>query len=245
MHSGALNATARHDARQDADCNRILAFDIETTGLDAGRDLITVAATYDGVRATAYRFVELDENGLLRYAADANEKMQQFCTALDRAPYLAAFNGVRFDVPFIVRAFKLPDEQGAQWVLKCLDIFEVCKAVRSRTFGLNMLLALNGFDAKTGSGANAVVQAQSGQFDELEAYCVDDAKLTHKVSALPVIALPEEYTWRRYHPRWLCDVELALHLIIERDNDTGAFAPFRFETKVLAEPSRALVQPVL
>ena len=231
-------------ARANSDHNRVLAFDIETTGLNAGCDLITVAATYDGENATAYRFVELDQNGVLQYKSDAHEKIRQFCTALDKAPYLAAFNGVRFDLPFIVRAFGLSHERGAQWVLKCLDVFEVCKAVRSRTFGLNMLLALNGFEAKTGSGANAVVQARSGLFEELEAYCIDDAKLTHVVSMLPAIALPEDFTWRRYHPNWLCDVEETLHLLVQRDPETGAFAPFSFETKALAEPTRAVVRAV-
>jgi hypothetical protein len=220
--------------------NDILAFDIETTGLDASIDLVTVAAIFDGESATSFRFVDISEDdGSLHYTDEGMLQLSAFCEALDNAPYLAAFNGVKFDIPFLATAFKLPTAQCASWVFKCLDIFEICKTVQSRTFGLNMLLSLNGFESKTGSGANAVHQAYSGQFDELEAYCIDDAKLTHSVSTQSSIALPADYTWRKNHPKLLSDAQCTLHLLVSRDPNTGAFSPFEFQLRELRHPERA------
>lgn len=64
--------------------------DIETTGLDIGRDALTVVGVYDGRRKRS--FVR-------------GENLEELPAALDRARLLVTFNGSRFDVPFLRRAF--------------------------------------------------------------------------------------------------------------------------------------------
>lgn len=70
--------------------DRVAYVDIETTGLSFGRDTITVVGVYDGVRERSYvRGVNL----------------HRLPEALDHAQVLVTFNGARFDVPFLRRAF--------------------------------------------------------------------------------------------------------------------------------------------
>ena len=64
--------------------------DIETTGLDIGRDAVTVVGLYDGRKKRSYvKGVNLEE----------------LPDALEAVRLLVTFNGSRFDVPFLRRAF--------------------------------------------------------------------------------------------------------------------------------------------
>lgn len=64
--------------------------DIETTGLDIGRDAVTVVGLYDGRRRRS--FIK-------------GENLEDLPAALDPVRLLVTFNGSRFDVPFLRRAF--------------------------------------------------------------------------------------------------------------------------------------------
>ncbi len=64
--------------------------DIETTGLDIGRDAVTVVGVYDGRRKRS--FIQ-------------GENLEELPAALERVRLLVTFNGSRFDVPFLRRAF--------------------------------------------------------------------------------------------------------------------------------------------
>ena len=64
--------------------------DIETTGLDIGRDALTVVGVYDG--QTKRSFVK-------------GTNLEDLPAALEEARLLVTFNGSRFDVPFLRRAF--------------------------------------------------------------------------------------------------------------------------------------------
>jgi len=64
--------------------------DIETTGLSMGRDAVTVVGVYDGRRERSFVKVE---------------NLEDLPAALDRAKLLVTFNGTRFDLPFLRRAF--------------------------------------------------------------------------------------------------------------------------------------------
>lgn len=64
--------------------------DIETTGLDIGRDAVTVVGLYDGRRTRS--FVK-------------GENLEELPAALETVRLLVTFNGSRFDVPFLRRAF--------------------------------------------------------------------------------------------------------------------------------------------
>ncbi len=64
--------------------------DIETTGLDIGRDALTVVGVYDGHRKRS--FVQ-------------GQNLEELPAALEEARLLVTFNGSRFDVPFLRRSF--------------------------------------------------------------------------------------------------------------------------------------------
>ncbi len=87
----ASNLDTKEHWRAWPDFRRDVAFlDIETTGLSLGRDAVTVVGVYDGRRRRS--FVQgIDLEDLPAYLED--RKM------------LVTFNGLRFDVPFLRRAF--------------------------------------------------------------------------------------------------------------------------------------------
>ncbi len=70
--------------------DRVAFLDIETTGLSIGRDALTVVGLYDGHRKRSFvRGVNLED----------------LPEALEPIRMLVTFNGQRFDVPFLRRAF--------------------------------------------------------------------------------------------------------------------------------------------
>lgn len=161
----------------------MVAFDIETTGLDPLSCVVTAACAYGlGVEET-FLFKGEDPD------ADAASRAR-FLSILDAAPRLCAFNGIRFDIPFLHASWKLPLAQVEAWVLKTFDVFEACKLGLNVTFPLSRLLAVNALESKTGSGAHAVTLAQTKQWDALGDYCMQDTRLTYLVSAQRSIALP-------------------------------------------------------
>ncbi len=64
--------------------------DIETTGLSIGRDAVTVVGLYDGHRSRS--FIQGGD-------------LEELPGALERVKMLVTFNGQRFDLPFLRRAF--------------------------------------------------------------------------------------------------------------------------------------------
>lgn len=69
---------------------KVAFLDIETTGLDIGRDALTVVGLYDGSRKRSF----------IR-----GENLEDLPHALEDRQLLVTFNGLRFDVPFLQRAF--------------------------------------------------------------------------------------------------------------------------------------------
>jgi hypothetical protein len=179
----------------------MLAWDIETMGLDSAVDLITVAAVYDadtGINRV-FRFVHNPDAspGGVRYHDDARDTIEEFLCMLDTADSLTTFNGVQFDIPFVQVQFNVPEPRVRAWLLKTYDIFEFCRRVFDRSFGLNVLLKLNGFDVKSGTGTQAIVYAQQAKWFELESYCADDAKLTWDVAQKSSVVIPEAVSFRK------------------------------------------------
>jgi hypothetical protein len=52
---------------------------------------------------------------------------------------------------------------------------------------LNDLLIANGFETKSGSGLEAIRLWQEGNRTALSSYCLDDARLTYELCAVPSI----------------------------------------------------------
>lgn len=168
----------------DPTLRSMVAFDIETMGLNPLKERITAAAVYSG-DGLCKVFVFKDEDK----EADARLR-EEFISILDAAPRLCAFNGVRFDIPYIIKHWRLDPARAHAWVRKTVDIFESCKLGLRQTFKLAQLLSVNSLESKTGSGAEAVELARNGEWDRLAAYCLQDTRLTYLATAQLGVMLP-------------------------------------------------------
>lgn len=153
----------------------MLAFDIETEGLNRFSDRITVACVYDPEK-------NIKEGFNLIAGDDPERSAAEFLRHLDEADSLCAFNGARFDLPFIIQRYNVPKQRYEPWFRKLFDYFEVCKILLGSSCSLNKLLEANGEQVKTSSGMQAVVWAKEGNWADLIDYCMSDTVLTHRIS---------------------------------------------------------------
>lgn len=160
----------------------MLAFDIETTGLNFYSDRITVASIYDPERN-----IERNFNFMV---GDVVQNIHDFLLALDEADTLCAYNGVKFDLPFIIQRFHIRPERYTPWFLKLYDPFQFCSLIFRSSCSLNRILETNGEEVKTGSGLQAVQWAEEGEWEKLESYCMMDTKLTWKISSRNDVVIP-------------------------------------------------------
>lgn len=159
----------------------MLVFDIETTGLGPACAQITLVCTEDfhtGERK-AYEFarVKAQTPNTAQRATAVTRLMEDLVAALDAAPSLCAFNGVRFDLPFIIHHGKVPEQKAKQWMNKTSDLLEVSRQVYRSTFKADILAKANGISGKIASGLDAIEWARTHQFDKLLEYCVDDVRI--------------------------------------------------------------------
>jgi hypothetical protein len=168
----------------DPTLRSMVAFDIETEGFNPLKQRITAAAVYNGnglSKVFVFKNEDAEEDAALR---------DEFITILEEAPRLCAFNGIRFDIPYIIRHWQLDPILAERWVRKTVDIFETCKLGLGQTFKLSQLLAVNNMESKTGSGAEAVGLAKEKRWEELGSYCMQDTRLTYLVTAQMGVILP-------------------------------------------------------
>jgi uncharacterized protein YprB with RNaseH-like and TPR domain len=95
----------------------MLSFDIETEGLHHDTDDITVASVYDPERGIKKTFF------FMREGHDRQQNIDEFLEILDAAPTLCCFNGVRFDIPFIIARFAVVRDRYTKWFMKVLYPF--------------------------------------------------------------------------------------------------------------------------
>lgn len=164
----------------------VLAFDIETTGLREA-DAVTCVCAYDPDRGVHYR-----------ESTPTGARSERFLALLDEAPLLCAFNGVRFDLPFLAKRWRIEPQRVGAWVEKLVDPFEACRLALQSTFSLDRLLHANGLQSKTGNGAEAVCMARAGQWARLEDYCMNDTVLTHQIIKLKRVRLPARDKKKNY-----------------------------------------------
>jgi hypothetical protein len=157
----------------------MLAFDLETSGLDPARDRITCAAAYDPDAGVERVFI-----------FDRGDDPDEFMRLLDAADRLCAFNGASFDLPFIQQRLGASAARVRAWRLKLHDVYVACKWGLGVTFPLQALLERNRLAGKTGSGKDAIALYEQGRWEELADYCLHDTRMTHRVSSLDAIALP-------------------------------------------------------
>lgn len=161
----------------------MLAFDLETTGLNPEKDFITCAAVYDPCSETKRVFFFTNRT--------TDDKAEMFMCLLDNADRLCSFNGAAFDIPFLARQFSLSMDRVASWRLKLNDVYVACRWGLGVTFSLQTLLECNGLQGKTGSGEDAVRFFTEERWEELGAYCLHDTCMTYDVSSCCAIVIPK------------------------------------------------------
>ena len=105
---------------------------------------------------------------------------QELIADFDKAESLCAFNGVRFDIPFLHKALNLPDATVVSWLIKTTDILEVCRLNvygPRHTFGLNLLCEVNGVNVKSSTGLQAIIMANEERWADLKEYYEDDVQI--------------------------------------------------------------------
>jgi DNA polymerase III epsilon subunit-like protein len=153
---------------------KLLCFDIETTGLDAMRDEVTMICLQDLVTGerTSYNF------GLLSLEDTPSAALvEQVVQRFEEADYLCAFNGIRFDLPFMQQALEIHADVITRWVLKTVDPLEFLRLSGHRTSSLDKICTHNNIPSKSSTGQRAVEMAREGLWDELEEYCQQDVDI--------------------------------------------------------------------
>jgi uncharacterized protein YprB with RNaseH-like and TPR domain len=116
----------------------MLSFDIETEGLNSSIHRITVASIFDPCRniEITYNFLDTSSSG-----EEIEDRKREFLRHLDEAPALCCFNGVKFDIPFIVARFNVQDKMRVhRWISKLFDLFEVCRLAFDSSCSLQSIL---------------------------------------------------------------------------------------------------------
>ena len=90
----------------------MLVFDIETTGLNPRLCVVTVVCTQDFLSQKK----EVYEFGRMRSECpeEIEELTLRMIKAFDEAESLCAFNGIRFDIPFLRESLNISKEKTAQ-----------------------------------------------------------------------------------------------------------------------------------
>lgn len=164
----------------------MLAFDIETTGLDATTNKVTVVCTqdYTSGQRVAYEFARCESE------EQRKQMVEAMAAALDQATSLCAFNGVRFDIPFLMTAFSLDHDRVQAWILKTSDILEFSRLMLCSTFSLDLLCQHNNIKTKTASGLEAIRMAADKEWDRLKDYCAEDVRILCDIYRLRMITHP-------------------------------------------------------
>lgn len=164
----------------------VFIFDIETTGLSFYKHDITVVCGLKQSIAVREAYTELSMN-LLATRDDAVAHLAQcveLCRTLDDARFISAYNGRRFDLPFVARwaqAQGVPADVAA-WEAKTIDLYQLILAHVGVHYKLQRVCEANNLPVeKSATGLDAVRWAQSGEWALLLAYCMQDVHVLRVV----------------------------------------------------------------
>ena len=153
----------------------MLAFDIETTGLSPAHAVVTCVCAEDFRSGKRYSFE------YARIKKQSPEQLADMNTALvclfEEASSLCAFNGIRFDLPFMETALGIDPETIKRWKKKTSDILEKCREEYKHTFKLDLLCQCNDIVTKSSSGLQAIQWAKEGKWEDLRSYCEFDVHI--------------------------------------------------------------------
>ena len=149
-----------------------IVFDIESTGLNK-TDKVTVICTeeFETGKKRVYNFCKATSN------ADRQLLIDTLTSEFDAATSLCAYNGIRFDLPFMQNDLRIPAKKITEWVLKTSDILEQLRLRESTVCKLDHLCEINNLATKSSDGCAAVRMAREGQWEELEKYCANDVHI--------------------------------------------------------------------
>jgi len=166
----------------------MLVFDIETMGLDPRKHAVTVVSTQDYLsgKRVSYEFarVRAETPHLLPSLTE------EMILAFEEASSLCAFNGVRFDIPFLRQALSIDDATITRWVLKTSDILESSRLLHGSTFSLDLLCQTNGMPTKISSGLQAIFMAAEQRWQDLRDYCEDDVDILCRMYNMRLVTHP-------------------------------------------------------
>jgi len=184
--SGSASAMRGEDSTEEAagiedvplsseEASGPVALDIETTGLEVDAAVTCVCV--------------VGKNRSWAWTASRTKNKDEIVAVLDDAPFIMAFNGAWFDIPVLQRWLGLGHDVVGRWMAKLIDPHYAARGLlgTGACARLAVILELNGLPCKTGSGAEAAQQARDGRWDELEAYCAQDARVT--------LALGDDMRW--------------------------------------------------
>lgn len=167
---------------------QMLAFDIETKGLDPLVHDVTCVCAEDFHTGKRYAFE------YARVRKEDPEKLAGLTTELvklfDDASSLCAFNGIRFDLPFMEHALKIPKETVTKWKSKTSDILEKCREEYKHTFKLDLLCECNQVLTKSSSGLQAITWANEERWKDLQEYCEMDVHILCELYRKRVLVNP-------------------------------------------------------
>lgn len=153
----------------------MLVFDIETTGLQHEHCDVTLVCTHDFVtgKKLQYEFYRARKEAPITLPKMKSDLIE----ALDKAENLCAFNGIQFDIPFLIGKFQLSEEKKKAWCDKTIDLLEISRYCFKSKFNLDKLCKANNVQTKMASGTDAITWAKQGKFDKLLEYCHDDCRI--------------------------------------------------------------------
>ena len=152
-----------------------VGLDIETTGLELD-STVTCVCIVGKERSWAW-------------TASRTRNRDEIVAVLDAAPLILAFNGAWFDIPMLQRWLGLGNDVVGRWMAKLVDPHYAARGLLGTRAcaKLSIILELNSLPCKTASGAEAMHMARDGRWDELESYCMQDARVT--------LALGDDMCW--------------------------------------------------
>lgn len=146
-------------------------FDIETTGLSSFDSIITLIVAYHKGQLHTFLF---------------QENLDDFLALVEQSQLLVAFNGNSFDIPFIERAFNIPDIGcpfiDLRWICYHLEYRGGLKSIEKR-LGIarpGEIESIDGFEA-----VSLFLDWQNGDLtakDKLVAYCQADVLSSYLVA---------------------------------------------------------------
>ncbi len=103
---------------------------------------------------------------------DKEEKLDQIARLLDDADEIHFFNGTSFDLIVLSRYYDIT--KVAQWSRKLKDLLLTIKKKKGFYISLDTLCRLNGFKTKTMQASDAPLIWESGDYNKLLDYCLND-----------------------------------------------------------------------